>query len=486
MQSLKFTRSDEIPSIAGCATGTTCGLPIVNMPITNGLTNGLANGLTNGLANGLTNGLTVAPYVPARGVSVASGVTGALSALVDREVADNTVSRLPATREKQIPIAGILGIAVAGCCAFLNLYTTQPLLPMLVDSFHTSKWAVSLTVSAPSLAVALSAPFIGVLADRIGRKRIIIPAIFLLIIPNLMSAVAPSIGELVFCRFLQGLFLPAIFAVTMAYVAEEWAEYGLGFAISVYVTGNVIGSVTGRLVSGLVAASYGWRNAFFALAAINFVGGIAAWCLLPRSQRFKKSTTSTSMLQNVQQQVKDPRLLATFIVGSNLLFSMVATFTYITFHLSEKPYNLDATALSWLFTVYLVSVFFTPFAGRWIDKFGFQKAVLVTLSISICGMLLTLVPNLVAILIGLIISSSALIISQTATQTSMRTFAGANMSAATGLYVCFYYFGGCLGGFLPSLAWDAGAWPACVLMIISCQLLAMTCAKKCWPSPNRA
>ncbi len=435
MQSLKFTRSDEVPAIARRADKNACSGPAAKAVV-------------------------AAVTIPA--INVAPGKT------------------VQATGK--IPLAGIVGVAVAGCCAFLNLYTTQPLLPMLVNSFHTSKSAVSLTVSAPSLAVAMSAPFIGVLADRIGRKRIIIPAIFLLIVPNLMSAAAPGIGELVICRFLQGLMLPAIFAVTMAYVAEEWAEYGLGFAISVYVTGNVIGSVTGRLVSGLVAANYGWRNAFLALAAINLIGGLAAWLLLPRSQRFKKATTKTSLLQNVQELLKDRRLLATYFVGSNLLFSMVATFTYITFHLSEKPYSLDASALSWLFTVYLVSVFITPFAGKWIDKFGFKGAVSTSLSISICGLLLTLIPNLVAILLGLIVSSSALIISQTATQTSMRSFAGANMSAATGLYVCFYYFGGCLGGFLPSLAWDAGAWPACVLMIASCQLMAIFCARRWWPN----
>lgn len=383
-------------------------------------------------------------------------------------------------RARQIPLTGILGIAVAGCCAFLNLYTTQPLLPMLEQAFHTSKWAVSLTVSAPSLAVALSAPFIGAMADRIGRKRIIVPAIFLLILPNLLSAAAPGISELVVCRFLQGLFLPAIFAVTMAYVAEEWSQFGLGFAISVYVTGNVIGSVLGRLVSGLVAASYGWRMSFFALAAINLLGGLLAWMLLPRSQRFQKSTASVTLLQKMRELLKNPSLLATFVIGSNLLFSMVATFTYITFHLAATPYNLDASALSWLFTINLVSTFFTPFAGKWIDKFGHRRAVLVALAISIAGLLLTLIPNLVTILCGLVITSSATIISQTATQTSLRRFAGTSMSAATGLYVSFYYFGGCLGGFLPSFAWSAGAWAACVFLIIGCQLVAMALARRYW------
>src|SRR5580698_918831 len=69
-----------------------------------------------------------------------------------------------------IPLASLAGVAITGFCAFLNLYATQPLLPSLQTFFGASTGEVSMTVSATSLGVALAAPFIGVFADRWGRK----------------------------------------------------------------------------------------------------------------------------------------------------------------------------------------------------------------------------------------------------------------------------------------------------------------------------
>jgi YNFM family putative membrane transporter len=394
----------------------------------------------------------------------------------------SSLSERVLTKPSGIPLTGILGVGVAGFCSFLNLYATQPLLPMLIDTFHVSKAEVSLTVSAASLAVACSAPFIGVLSDRIGRKNLIIPATFLLVVPTLLAAAASNVFELVAYRFLQGLILPAIFAVTLAYVCEEWSEHGLGSALSVYVSSNVIGGFSGRLISGMVAASYGWRTAFIVLAVTEVIGGLLIWLLLPASKNFKASSGNVAMFKTIKILIADPRLVATFTVGFNILFSLVATFTYITFYLSARPFLLDARALSLLFTVYLVGAVTTPYAGKFIDSFGFRETLVLAMALSAGGVLLTLIPNLYMILFGLTVTCSSLFLCQSATQTSLRKFAAEHTSAAAGVYVCLYYLGGCLGGFLPSLAWNSGGWTACVALIVCCHLIAMTCAFKFWRS----
>jgi len=65
-------------------------------------------------------------------------------------------------------------IVLAGFTAFLDLYATQPLLPLLMRVFNATHVAVSLTVTASTVAVALSAPVVGRLADMVGRKRVIV------------------------------------------------------------------------------------------------------------------------------------------------------------------------------------------------------------------------------------------------------------------------------------------------------------------------
>ena len=135
-------------------------------------------------------------------------------------------------------------------CAFLDLYATQPLLPTLEHQFNVSKAGASLTVSVSTAAVALAAPFVGLAADRLGRKRVIVPAMFVLAIPTMLAATAHTLSALVAWRFLQGLVMPAVFAVMIAYVTEEFAGRGVGAAMAALVTGNVLGGFSGRVMPG--------------------------------------------------------------------------------------------------------------------------------------------------------------------------------------------------------------------------------------------
>lgn len=400
-----------------------------------------------------------------------------------------TGSRPTAATRNKIPLTSLAGVAISGLCAYLNLYTTQPLLPSLSEAFHATRGEVSLTVSATTLAVALSAPFIGIFADRIGRKRVIVPAMFLSAVPTLMAALCHSLPELIFWRFAQGLILPAIFAVSMAYVVEEWAEFGLGMAMTVYVTGNVLGGFTGRLVSGLAAAHGGWHFSFMVLAGLDLLCALGALALLPPARKFKAGPHSSphcsmweAIGQSLTTQLKSPALLGTFIVGANILFSLVALFTYVTFHLAAAPYSLGVEALSWLFAVYLFGAVVTPQTGKLIDRHGLTKALCGAMLISTLSNYLTLIPHLAWVLAGLALSSGALFICQSATTSSLRRFAVTGTSSAAGLYVCFYYLGGSLGGYLPSLAWNFmdGRWPMCVALISGMQLLSLILALILW------
>ena len=77
-------------------------------------------------------------------------------------------------------------VTLCGVCAFLELYCTQPLLPMLTQLFHASKTGVGMTVSAATLGVALSAPFFGAFAERLPRKRVIVGSLVGIAVPTLL------------------------------------------------------------------------------------------------------------------------------------------------------------------------------------------------------------------------------------------------------------------------------------------------------------
>src|SRR5262245_18098070 len=113
-------------------------------------------------------------------------------------------------------------VATAGFSTFRNLYSPQALLPALSRDFGVGPAEISTIMTASTLAIALTAPFTGAIADVLGRKRVIAAAMLAVVIPMAGAALAPDVQALVAWRFVQGLLLPPIFAVTVAYVGDEW------------------------------------------------------------------------------------------------------------------------------------------------------------------------------------------------------------------------------------------------------------------------
>src|SRR5579871_3312002 len=165
-------------------------------------------------------------------------------------------------------------VAAAGFCTFLHLYGPQALLPELARDFGVGAAQISAMITASTLAIALTAPFTGAAADVLGRKHLITAAMFAVAAPVLMETLAASPATLIFWRFVEGLLLPPIFTVVLAYVGDEWPRNEVAGVAGLYVSASSIGGVTGRLVPGVVADFFGWRYAFLALAVIGFAGAI--------------------------------------------------------------------------------------------------------------------------------------------------------------------------------------------------------------------
>ena len=175
-----------------------------------------------------------------------------------------------------------VALLLIGFGSYLNLNAVQPLLPLFRLEFHASEIQVSLTVSASALAVALTAPLAGVVADRWGRKRIIVAAMLGIAVATALSATALTLPQLIAWRFLQGIFVPGAAAVILAYVSEEAPADAVGRTMATYITGTILGGFAGRFLNGLIAPLWGWRTAFLLLGAATFASGIGTGWRLPR------------------------------------------------------------------------------------------------------------------------------------------------------------------------------------------------------------
>jgi YNFM family putative membrane transporter len=373
-----------------------------------------------------------------------------------------------------------LAIATAGFSAFVNLYSPQALLPELAREFGVGAGEISMLITASTLAIALTAPFTGALADVLGRKRLITGAAFAVIVPTLIIALSSSVPQLVFWRFVQGLLLPPIFTVAVAYVGEEWPPAEVPRVVGLFISGSSVGGFCGRFFTGVIADLVGWRAAFAAIALFTLAGALIITFALPRERKFVRSGGFLLSARQMLAHLHNPRLLAIYAVGFGVLFNFVGAFTYVNFHLAAPPYLFSSSLLGALFATYLAGSVAVPWVGRGIILFGRRRLILGIIAIWICGALILLAPQVSMIIAGLTICAICGMVCQAVSTGYVVTTAKEGRSSAAGLYASTFYIGGSAGALLMGFVWNATGWTGCVVCIVFVQVIMAVIVALAW------
>ena len=377
-----------------------------------------------------------------------------------------------------------IGVAAAGFATFINIYSTQAVMPTLADAFGTSLAHTGLTVTATLVAIALVAPFVGGISDALGRRRLIAGAALLLVVPTAGAALAPSFDVLVACRFAQGLLLPFIFAVTVAYIADECDGAEAVRATGTYAIGTIVGGFAGRFVAGWMADLVNWRASFGVLAALTLALAVVIATVLPPERRFRPVRGWRGSLAGYRSQLRNRQVMATCVVGFSVLFSIVGTFTYANYLMAAPPYGLGPAALGSVFVVYLLGAVSTPVASRLTVRFGRRLTVWLGIAVAAVGLLLTLSHSLALIVAGLALVATGVFTEQVLSIGYVAVVSRPARSTGVGLYVTSYYIGGSLGGVAPAWLWSHFGWPGCVALGLLVQAITFLVTWVAWP-PGR-
>ena len=378
--------------------------------------------------------------------------------------------------ERALPVSLLLAAVLTGALAFLQVYSIQSVLPVLMRDLGVSAVSAGTTVGATVLAVALVSPFTGMVSDALGRKWLIVASVLFLALPTLLLYWAGDIQHVWWLRFLQGLAVPGITVVLIAYIGEEFDGAQRVRLMSFYVSGTILGGFLGRFLLGYLDEWLGWRNGMLVMAVLNLAGGIAVWRYLPPSHRFVARPQLAQALKTLWQHVHNRHVLSACALGFCVLFSLVGCFTYINLYLAEPPYRLNSAQLADVFAVYLIGMVITPLAGRLIVHLGASRTVSLAVALSVFGVLLSLSAPLWLVVLALALMSTGVFITQSATINYIAQHVSEGRSLASGLYYMAYYAGGFTGSWLCGMAYARGGWDRTVAVLVAAQVLAMTIA----------
>ncbi|WP_031068682.1 MFS transporter [Streptomyces sp. NRRL S-118] len=353
----------------------------------------------------------------------------------------------------------------AGVAAFALLYSTQALLPAVSADFGVSASAASWTVSAATGALALCVLPLSALSERFGRRALMTASLAVAVAVGLLVPFAPDLPWLVALRAVQGAALAGLPASAMAYLAEEVRPKALIAAIGLFVAGNSIGGMSGRIVTGWAAQLWGWRAALAAVGVLALVCAVVFRLLLPRARHFTAgSLRPRALARNVRTHLSDPLLMRLYAIGALFMTVFGAVYTVIGYRLVEAPFSLPQGVIGSVFLVYLVGTVSSAAAGRLVGRLGRRGALYLAVTTTAAGLLLSLADTLTAVLAGLVLITAGFFAGHAVASSSVSRTAKTGRAQASALYQSAYYLGSSAGGTLGAVAFHAGGWAGTVLL----------------------
>ncbi|RRQ77680.1 MFS transporter [Streptomyces griseofuscus] len=352
---------------------------------------------------------------------------------------------------------------LAGVATFALLYSTQALLPLISDDFGVAASEASWTVAAATGGLALFVLPMSALSERFGRRTVMTASLAVAVAVGLLVPFAPSIGALVALRAVQGAALAGLPASAQAYLAEEVRPRALVTAIGLFVAGNSVGGMSGRVITGWVAQMWGWR------ASVGVIGVIAVGCavafrlLLPAPRHFKAgSLRPRVLLGTVRTHLSDPLLRRLYAIGALFMTVFGGVYTVIGYRLTGAPFGLPQGIVGSIFLVYLVGTVSASTAGRLVGRLGRRGALYLAGGTTTAGLLLSLAASLPLVLLGLVLITAGFFAGHAVASSAVSKTATQGRAQASALYQSAYYIGSSVGSTVGALAFHANGWTGTV------------------------
>ncbi|MER3381991.1 MFS transporter [Pectobacterium aroidearum] len=367
-----------------------------------------------------------------------------------------------------------LALFSAGLATFALLYCVQPLLPVLSQDFGISPATSSLSLSVSTVMLAFGLLFTGPLSDTIGRKNVMVVSLMLAALCTVICAFMTSWNGILIMRAMIGLSLSGVAAVAMSYLSEEIHPSVLAFSMGLYISGNSIGGMSGRLVSGVLTDYFPWRVAIGTIGVLALIAAITFWRILPESRHFRPgSLRPKTLLLNSKLHWRDAGLPLLFLQGFLLMGAFVTLFNYIGYRLLASPYLLSQAVVGLLSVVYLTGSYSSPKAGALTVRYGRGPVLSISILLMLTGLGITALTPVFAIFGGMMLFTAGFFAAHSVASSWIGQRARRAKGQASSMYLFSYYLGSSLAGTLGGFFWHSFGWTGITVFLSALLLLAL-------------
>ncbi len=279
-----------------------------------------------------------------------------------------------------VTVQALMSFAFSVSGPFLPLYIIQLGVKPIAA---VSAWA-GVVASVNFLAAAIFSPFWGSLADRTGRKAMVVRSCLAIAVFTALMGIVQNVWQLFGARALMGVF-SGFSAAAIAMVGTQVPEERLGFALGWMTTGQLVGGLCGPLFGGLLADHLrDYRQVFFATSLFSLAAALVA--ILFIREQFKPERNvkpRASFFASLHEVATHPRLAPMFVV---VLLAQVVAFgvqpivpLFVRQLVGDVPWLATAAGVAFAITG-LADLIASPFLGKRSDRVGYRRILLVALA----------------------------------------------------------------------------------------------------------
>lgn len=262
-------------------------------------------------------------------------------------------------------------LAWAAFASSAALRLCDPMLPALAAEFHTTVGGAAVVVTATGLAYGFLQLVFGPLGDHFGKLRVVTGACLASTAGALACAASPSLDLLALARALNGATTAALIPLSLAWIGDAVGMEQRQATLARFMTGQIVGLVSGHAIGGFFAEHLGWRWGFVFLAGIYLVVGLLLLAAL-RGQHAAPAAPARlpGRYRMVLGQAHGRFVLALIFVEAIATFGVM---TFIPAYLHQRfGISLFHAGLV-VATVGLGGLGYTLFAARWVKGLGQRR-----------------------------------------------------------------------------------------------------------------
>ena len=230
-----------------------------------------------------------------------------------------------------------LVLGMAGFASTFTMRLLDPLVPTLAGEFGRTIPQVAMMATAFSICYAVGQPFLGPVADAVGKARTILVSIAAMAVMLVACALAGNFETLFVLRMLMGVFAGGIIPIAMAAIGDRAPMSERQVALGRFLTIMIVGQTAGAAASGVIADHFGWRTVMMTAAGL---AGIAATMVLvvlkPRPDAGREALSIANAIGRYRSLFRNPRTLILYglvILEGALIFGIMP---YVAAILSDR------------------------------------------------------------------------------------------------------------------------------------------------------